>query len=362
MDPRRPKPLDATYNTQNRVGTAEQAGRSVPFAHVRSQILSNDGGLIVWLYEQIGRKETCGRLFHHHHRIPMMHMGSFPEAKPVSSKIEHVAVLHALESNRIVPLLKIDPGSRRAAGQHGLWCLRREAHHPAAFVGFEVRNNDIAEPGGIEHLGDRCTDVIVHRKGASVNERRFVIVDQELIEANPLLRSIGRDAIYTAGHMIYARHRDRPLSAEGAPMLATAATARKLIWVGCGCPSHSRLMRSASVTASLPRRPLPRSTSVPPFDRPALSALCGDRNSRGNRTALDPLLMGWTAPRTASSVPRWSLSQTHLKGSRPWASLSSIPRLSRASGLIWPRGSSAFTRSTRRASSSLPAQSIAERF
>jgi transposase len=35
------------------------------------------------------------------------------------------------------------------------------------------------------------------------------------------------------------------------------------------------------------------------------------------------------------------------KGGRPWASLSSIPRLSRASGLIWPRESCAFTRSTR---------------
>src|SRR6202044_431136 len=33
------------------------------------------------------------------------------------------------------------------------------------------------------------------------------------------------------------------------------------------------------------------------------------------------------------SVPRWSLSSTHLKGSRPWASLSGICRLSR--GLVW---------------------------
>ena len=35
------------------------------------------------------------------------------------------------------------------------------------------------------------------------------------------------------------------------------------------------------------------------------------------------------------SVPRWSLSSTHLKGSSPWASLSLICRLSRASGSIW---------------------------
>ena len=34
-----------------------------------------------------------------------------------------------------------------------------------------------------------------------------------------------------------------------------------------------------------------------------------------------------TAP-NGISVPRWSLSQTHLKGSRPWASLSGICRLS----------------------------------
>src|SRR5208337_5041416 len=37
------------------------------------------------------------------------------------------------------------------------------------------------------------------------------------------------------------------------------------------------------------------------------------------------------------SVPRWSLSPTHLKGSRPWASLSGISPLSRGSGSIWRR-------------------------
>ena len=39
------------------------------------------------------------------------------------------------------------------------------------------------------------------------------------------------------------------------------------------------------------------------------------------------------------SVPRWSLSPTHLKGSRPWASLSGISPLSRGSGSIWRRTS-----------------------
>ena len=44
------------------------------------------------------------------------------------------------------------------------------------------------------------------------------------------------------------------------------------------------------------------------------------------------------------SVPRWSLSKPHLKGSRPWASLSGICRLSRGSVSIWRRGSFRFTR------------------
>ena len=49
------------------------------------------------------------------------------------------------------------------------------------------------------------------------------------------------------------------------------------------------------------------------------------------------------------SVPRWSLSPTHLKGSRPWASLSGISPLSPVSGSIWRRRSFRSTPSTRRA-------------
>jgi dipeptidyl aminopeptidase/acylaminoacyl peptidase len=104
----------------------------------------------------------------------------------------------AVVSSTTIILLKIDPSLHRAAGQYALRRLRDEASHPAAFVGFEVRNNHMAEPRGIEHLGDRCADVGVHTKGTSVNWRRFVIVDQKLIEANPRLRSIGRYAIHTA--------------------------------------------------------------------------------------------------------------------------------------------------------------------
>lgn len=107
----------------------------------------------------------------------MMHMGGFPEAQPVFSKIEHVAILHAVERARVVPLLEIDPSPHCAAGQHRPWRLCNEASHPAAFVGFEVRHNDMAEPRGIQHLGNRSADAGVHRKGASVNQRRFVIVD-----------------------------------------------------------------------------------------------------------------------------------------------------------------------------------------
>jgi hypothetical protein len=36
-------------------------------------------------------------------------MRGFPEAQPVPSQMDHVAVLHALERTRVVPLLKVDP-------------------------------------------------------------------------------------------------------------------------------------------------------------------------------------------------------------------------------------------------------------
>ena len=62
------------------------------------------------------------------------------------------------------------------------------------------------------------------------------------------------------------------------------------------------------------------------------------------------------------SVPRWSLSSTHLKGSRPWASLSLNCRLSRVSGSIWRRTRSKSTASTRRARSSSPASCGAARW
>jgi hypothetical protein len=43
-----------------------------------------------------------------------------------------------------------------------------------------------------------------------MNKRRFVIVDQELIEANAFLNSISRDAVDAAGQVIYACHGDEP--------------------------------------------------------------------------------------------------------------------------------------------------------
>src|SRR5258708_7834346 len=145
MDPGRRKPLNATNNTQYGVSAAEYADRSVEFAHVRSQILSNDAGLIVWLNEQVGREETRRRLFHHHHRIPMMHMWGSRKARPVLAQGERVAVPHALDPPRVAPLLKIDPSPPGAAGKHGLWRRPNKAPHPATFVSFEVSNNDIAE-------------------------------------------------------------------------------------------------------------------------------------------------------------------------------------------------------------------------
>ena len=72
--------------------------------------------------------------------------------------VVHLDPQHRSELSSIVgartsmPVIQV-AHPHRAAGKHGLWRLCNEAPHPAAFVGFEARNNDIAEPRGIKHLG-----------------------------------------------------------------------------------------------------------------------------------------------------------------------------------------------------------------
>ena len=58
-------------------------------------------------------------------------------------------------------------------------------------------------------------------------------------------------------------------------------------------------------------------------------------------------MIGWTAPRTASACQD-GRGQNPSKGSRPWASLTGICRLSRGLVSIWRRGCFRFTPSTRR--------------
>src|SRR5262245_39387653 len=134
-----------------------------------------------------------------------MHVRGLPKPQPVFAQNQHVAVLHTLDGTSVVPLLKIDACTQCTASQHGIRCLGDEAPHPAAFVSLEVRNNDMAEARWIEHLGNCGTNVVVHGESTGMNERRFVVVDQELIEANTFLNSIGRDAVDAASQVIYAR-------------------------------------------------------------------------------------------------------------------------------------------------------------
>jgi len=49
----------------------------------------------------------------------------------------------------------------------------------------------MAKARAVGRLGNRGTNVFVDGEGAGVTERRFVIVDHKLIEADPLLGSIG---------------------------------------------------------------------------------------------------------------------------------------------------------------------------
>ena len=71
------------------------------------------------------------------------------------------------------------------------------------------------------------------------------------------------------------------------------------------------------------REACPFSTTL--LYRPATSRTVSPDDRNGVDLTRSPRrwgMMGWTAPRTASIVPRWSLSQSHLKGSRPWAGIS----------------------------------------
>jgi hypothetical protein len=61
----------------------------------------------------------------------------------------------------------------------GIGRFRDEASHPAAFVGFEVRDDDMAGRDGSSTWVNRRANVSVHRKGAGANERRLVVLDQK---------------------------------------------------------------------------------------------------------------------------------------------------------------------------------------
>jgi hypothetical protein len=78
------------------------------------------------------------------------------------------------------------------------------------------------------------------------------------------------------------------------------------------------------------------------FGKPGGAPLVFNQHFRGTMDYWDPavtdglarnrevILFNNAGAPSGISVPRWSLSPTHLKGSRPWASLSLNCRLSRA--------------------------------
>jgi len=102
-----------------------------------------------------------------------------------------------------------------------------------------------------------------------------------------------------------------------------------------------RILNVASMAAIMPIPRLAAYAAAKAYVLSLTESLSEELQGTGvTATALCPLwvdltcsrrrgTMGWTAPRTASIVPSWSLSETHLKGSRPWASLSGISPLSR---------------------------------
>lgn len=83
--PVRREPLGARNNAQHWIGAAKKPSSLIPSAHLSAQVVAHDGRLFTRLDEKVGWEQAFGRLLHDHHRVPMMHMRSFPKPQPMSA-------------------------------------------------------------------------------------------------------------------------------------------------------------------------------------------------------------------------------------------------------------------------------------
>ena len=98
--------------------------------------------------------------------------------------------------------------AERAARKRGVRRTLEEAVHAAVLVGLEVEQDDVLELAGIEHLRHRVADVLVELVHPGVDERRPLVVDQELVELERRVRQLdgSTDPVDPVDDLVNLRH------------------------------------------------------------------------------------------------------------------------------------------------------------
>jgi hypothetical protein len=126
----------------------------------------------------------------------------------VLSEVNHIAVLVALHAAAVVPAAQVQLHARRAARQGRVGSTLEKAVHSSALVGLEVQQDHIRKPPRVQHLSDGAADVVVHRVHPGVDERRALVVDQELVELEVQAIEVkrGRDPVDPIHDLVDPRH------------------------------------------------------------------------------------------------------------------------------------------------------------
>ena len=124
-----------------------------------------------------------------------MHVRGLQEAQPAAAELEHFAVGEALNLAPVVPGGDVEVHRQRAARQRRVRRRLQDAVHPAALVALEVQQRHVLQPRRVQDLRDRRPHRLVGLVHAGVDQRRALVVDQELVEGDAVLGFPGGDAI-----------------------------------------------------------------------------------------------------------------------------------------------------------------------
>jgi hypothetical protein len=160
--------------------------------------------LLARLQEEVGRKEAVRALLDDHHRVPVVHVGRLEKPQRVPPERERLAVLIAAHARGHAEPARVELYRKRGPDQLGAWRLLQEAIHTAVLVPFPVQERDIRQPRRIEHFRNRPPDVLVQPIFPRMNQRRPLIVNQELVEGDAVRRRPGGDAVDAAGDVVDA--------------------------------------------------------------------------------------------------------------------------------------------------------------